>query len=371
MFWKKSEEPGRARALGSCRVLSFTRAETGTDVGDERQVGLAAHLDFVVARPSTAHSLSVRTDRAALMRAAQRRAILGALSDAAERLATARSLSSDGEVKKSGVTWGVPVAPGLQLGGGRPSDELGDAAAGDAAGGAAGEGRAGDASNAGARGSPPPLSPGEALTVIGVSALAVGGLAYLMHRSEQRDLQAFEQGRRERIAAFEETLARRQLERFIEDTVEAAAARHFEQLRGRVEAGERGRDLRARSHEQERDNKATEAERRRDGRAAERDRRAAEAERERDRRAGEAAAQRDRKSAASEASRAGAAASAWAQQQRELQQRADAQLAALDAKMQEFKDQMMALMRPPAPAPSSGAVPGGVTDRLRKLYDDD
>ncbi len=279
-------------------------------------------------------------------------------------LATVPGLSSDDWVKKSGLMWGVPVAPGSQLGERRPDDE---AAAGDAAG----EARAGDVSSAGAKGSHPPMSPGEALTVIGVSALAVGGLAYLVHRSEQRELQAFEQERRERMAEFEqETLARRKLERFIEDTVEAAAARHFGELRGRVEAGERGRDLRARSHEQERDNKATEAERRRDGKAVERDRRAAEAERERDRKAAEAAAQRDRKSAAGEAARAGSAASAWAQQQRELQQRADAQLAAYEAKMQELKDQMMALMRPPAPAPSSGAVPG-VTDRLRKLYDDD
>jgi hypothetical protein len=149
-------------------------------------------------------------------------------------------------------------------------------------------------------------------------------------------------------------------------------ARHFGELRGRVEAGERGRDLRARSQEQERDNKATEAERRRDGKAVERDRRAAEAERERDRRAAEAAALRDRKSAAGEASRAPSRPRAHGRsQRRELQQRADAQLAEYDAKMQEFKDQMMALMRPPAPAPSSGAVPGGVTDRLRKLYDDD
>ena len=99
--------------------------------------------------------------------------------------------------------------------------------------------------------------------------------------------------------------------------------------------------------------------------------RSAEAERERDRRAAEAAAQRDRKSAATEASRAGSAASAWAQQQRELQQRADAQLAAYDVKMQELKDQLMALARPPAPAPSPAAAPGSVTDRLRKLYDDD
>ena len=301
------------------------------------------------------------------MRAAQGRAILGALSDTAEGLATARSLRSDGAMKKSGVTWGVPVAPGSQL-------EVVDAAAGGAAG-AAGEASPGEASNAGAKGSPPPMSPGEVLKVVGVSALAMGGLAglaYLVHRSEQRELQVFEQDRRERMAAFErETLARRQLERFIEDTVEAAAARHFEELRGRVEAGERGRDLRARSHEQARDNKATEAERRRDGKAVERDRRAAEAERERDRRAADAATQRDRKSAAGEASRAESAASAWAQQRRELQQRADAQLAEYDAKMQEFKDQMMALMRPPAPAPSSGAVPGGVADRLRKLYDDD
>ena len=143
-------------------------------------------------------------------------------------------------MKKSGVTWGVPVASGSQL-------AVVDAALGDAAGDAAGEARAGDASSAGAKGSPP-MSPGEVLKVVGVSALAMGGfagLAYLMHRSEQRDLQAFEQDRRERMAAFErETLARRKLERFIEDTVEAAAARHFGELRGRIEAGERGRDLR-------------------------------------------------------------------------------------------------------------------------------
>ena len=210
-------------------------------------------------------------------------------------------------MKKSGVTWGVPVAPGSQL-------EVVDAAGGGAAGDAAGEASPGEASNAGAKGSPPPMSPGEVLKVVGVSALAMGGLAglaYLVHRSEQRELQVFEQDRRERMAAFErETLARRKLERFIEDTVEAAAARHLGELRGR-------------------------------------------------------------KSAAGEASRAESAASAWAQQRRELQQRADAQLAEYDAKMQEFKDQMMALMRPPAPAPSSGAVPGGVADRLRKLYDDD
>ena len=208
-----------------------------------------------------------------------------------------------------------------------------------------------------------------------VSALAVGGIAgvaYLLNRSEQRDRQALEQDFRERRAAIErENSARQQLERFIEDTVEAAAARPFWQARDRIEAGEKGRDLRARSREQERDTRATEADRRRDAKSVERDRRAAEAERERDRRAVEAAAQRDRKSAATEASRAGSAASAWAQQQRELQQRADAQLAAFDVKMQELKDQLMALARPPAPAPSPAAAPGSVTDRLRKLYDDD
>ena len=219
------------------------------------------------------------------------------------------------------------------------------------------------------------MTPGDLLKAFGVSALAVGGIAgvaYLMNRSEQRDRQALEQDFRERRAAIErENSARQQLERFIEDTVEAAAARHFGQARDRIEAGEKGRDLRARSREQERDTRATEAERRRDAKSVERDRRAAEAERERDRRAIEAAAQRDRKSAATEASRAGSAASAWAQQQRELQQRADAQLAAYDVKMQELKDQLMALARPPAPAPSPAAAPGSVTDRLRKLYDDD
>jgi hypothetical protein len=219
------------------------------------------------------------------------------------------------------------------------------------------------------------VTPGGLLKALGVSALAVGGMAgvaYLLNRSEQRDRQALEQEIRERRAALErENSTRQQLERFIEDTVEAAAARHFGQARDRIEAGERGRDLRARSREQERDTRATEAERRRDAKSVERDRRAAEAERERDRRAVEAAAQRDRRSAATEAARAGSAASAWAQQQRELQQRADAQLATYDAKMQEFKDQLMALARPPAPVPSLAAVPDSVTDRLRKLYDDD
>jgi len=204
-------------------------------------------------------------------------------------------------------------------------------------------------------------------------ALAVGGIAgvaYLMNRSEQRDRQALAQDIRERRAALErENSARQQLERFIEDTVEAAATRHFGGLRDRVEAGERGRDLRARSREQERDNQATEAERRREGKAGERDKQAVQAEQARDRKAVEAAAQRDRKAAASETSRAGSAASAWAQQQRELQQRADAQLAAYKAEMQEFKDRLAAQLRPP-PA-SSPSVPGGVTDRLRRLYDDD
>jgi hypothetical protein len=219
------------------------------------------------------------------------------------------------------------------------------------------------------------VTPVDLLKAFGVSALAVGGIAgvaYLLNRSEQRDRQALEQDFRERRAAIErENSARQQLERFIEDTVEAAAARHFGQARDRIEAGEKGRDLRARSREQERDTRATEAERRRDAKSVERDRRAAEAERERDRRAVEAATQRDRKSAATEASRAGSAASAWAQQQRELQQRADAQLASYDVKMQELKDQLLALARPPGPAPSPAAAPGSVTDRLRKLYDDD
>ena len=109
-------------------------------------------------------------------------------------------------MKKAGGTGGGPGAPGAQRAGA-------DAAAGGAAGDAAGEARAGDASNADAKGSPPPMSPGEVLKVVGVSALAMGGLAglaYLVHRSEQRELQVFEQDRRERMAAFErETLARR------------------------------------------------------------------------------------------------------------------------------------------------------------------
>lgn len=62
---------------------------------------------------------------------------------------------------------------------------------------------------------------------------------------------------------------------------------------------------------------------------------------------------------------------AAAPRQRELQQRADAQLAAFDVKIQQLKDQWMALARPPAPAPSAAPTPGSVTDRLRKLYDDD
>ena len=291
-------------------------------------------------------------------------------------------------MKKSGVTWGVPVAPGSQLDASTPGDgagaeEVGDAgAAGEAAGteevsdaSAAGE-AAGAASSGGAsKRSPPSMKPGEALKVLGVTALAVGGfagVAYLMRRSERRDMQALEQEMREQSLALEQTRhARHQLERFIEETVEAATVRQFGELRDRVEAGERGRDLRARSHEQDRENKATEAERRCDERAIERDRRAVEAERERDRRAVEAAAQRDRKAVAGEASRAESIASAWAQRQREFQQRADAQLAEYEAKMKEFNDQLAARLRPSAPGPPSGATPGGVTDRLRKLYDND
>jgi len=275
-------------------------------------------------------------------------------------------------MKWSGVTWGVPVAPGSQLAGCVPA--AADEATSVAKPGATGN--VGAARTAGGKSSTPPqVTPGDVVKALGVGALAAGGIAgivYLMNRSERQEQQALEQEFRERRAALErENSARQQLERFIEDTVEAAAARHFGQARDRIEAGEKGRDLRARSREQERDTRATEAERRRDARSVERDRRAAEAERERDRRAAEAAAQRDRKSAATEASRAGSAASAWAQQQRELQQRADAQLAAYDVKMQELKDQLMALARPPAPAPSPAAAPGSVTDRLRKLYDDD
>lgn len=275
-------------------------------------------------------------------------------------------------MKWSGVTWGVPVAPGSQLAGHVP------AAAGEtpAVAKPGATGNTGDANTAGGKASAPPqVTPVDLLKALGVGALAAGGIAgvaYLLNRSEQRDRQALAQDLRERRAALErENSARRQLERFIEDTVEAAAARHFGQARDRIEAGEQGRDLRARSREQERDTRATEAEQRRDARSVEHDRRAAEAERERDRRAAAAAAQRDRRSAATEAERAGSAASAWAQQQRELQQRADAQLAAYDVKMQQLKDQWMALARPPAPAPSAAPTPGSVTDRLRKLYDDD
>lgn len=275
-------------------------------------------------------------------------------------------------MKWSGVTWGVPVAPGSQLAGCVPA--AAEEVTAVAKPGATGNATAAHTADAKAS-SPPQVTPVDLLKAVGVGALAFGGIAgvaYLLNRSEQRERQALEQDIRERRAALErENSARQQLERFIEDTVEAAAARHFGQARERIEAGEKGRDLRARSREQERDTRATEAERRRDARSVERDRRAAEAERERDRRAAEAAGQRDRKSAATEASRAGSAASAWAQQQRELQQRADAQLAAYDVKMQELKDQLLALARPPAPAPSPAAAPGSVTDRLRKLYDDD
>lgn len=273
----------------------------------------------------------------------------------------------------SGVTWGVPVAPGSRLAGREPA-AADEATAVAEPGDTSNPGDAGTAGDAKAS-SPPQVTPGQLLKALGVSALAVtgiAGVAYLLNRSEQRERQALEQDIRERRAALErDNSAQQQLERLIEDAVETAAARHFGQARDRIEAGERGRDLRARSREQERDARATEAERRRDAKSVERDRRAAEAERERDRRAVEAAAQRDRRTAATEAARAGSAASAWAQQQRELQQRADAQLAAYDVKMQEFKDQLLALARPLAPVPSPAAVPDSVTDRLRKLYDDD
>jgi len=276
--------------------------------------------------------------------------------------------------RSSGVTWEVPVAPGSQLAGHVSATSAGDEAAAVAEPGDTSN--AGDANTAGAKGSSPPqVTPGGLLKALGVSALAVGGMAgvaYLLSRSEQRERQALEQEISERRAALErENSTRQQLERLIEDRVETAAARHFGEARDRIEAGERGRDLRARSREQERDTRATEAERRRDAKSVERDRRAAEAERERDRRAVEAAAQCDRRSAATEEARAGSAASAWAQQQRELQQRMDAQRAAHDATMQELNDQLMALARPPAPAPSPTAVPDSVTDRLWKLYDDD
>lgn len=272
-------------------------------------------------------------------------------------------------MKKPGVTWGVPVAPGSQLDASTSDDGAGGEEAGDAS-------VAGDASSGGAsKGSPPSVKPGDVLKAVGMTALAAGGiagLAYLVSRSERRDMLAIEREMREQHLALEQKRhARHQLERFIEDTVEAAAARHFGELRGRVEAGERGRDLRARSQEQERDNKATEAERRRDGKAVDRDRRAAEAERERDRRAAEAAAQRDRKAVAGEASRAESIASAWAQRQREFQQQADAQIAECEARMKDMNDQMLARLRPSVPGPASGTPPGGVTDRLRKLYDDD
>ena len=338
-------------------------------------------VDFMV---QPVHGLSVGTGHAVLNRAARWRDLLGALSDAAEGLATTRRVRSDGEVKKSGVTWGVPVAPGSQLDASTPGDgagakEVGDAgAAGEAAGAEevrdAGE-AAGASSGGASKGSPPSMKPGDALKAFGVTALAMGGfvgVGYLMRRLERRDMQALEQEMREQSLALEQKRhARHQLERFIEETVEAATVRQFGELRDRVEAGERGRDLRARSHEQDRENRATEAERRRDEKAIERDRRAGEAERERDRRAGEAAAQRDRKAVAGETSRAESMVSAWTQRQREFQQQADAQLAEYEAKMKEFQDQLAAQLRPSIPRPPSGATPGGVTDRLRKLYDDD
>jgi len=275
----------------------------------------------------------------------------------------ARRLGPDELVKQTRVTWGVLVAPGSQLAGSAPSTSSN----------AAKPGEASQSVGVARRGSAPAVNTRGVLKVLGASALAVSGAAglfYLLNRSERRDRRALEQELGERTTALEQQVhARQQLERFIEDTVEAAATRHFGGLRDRVDAGERGRDLRARSREQERDNQATEAERRREGKAGERDKQAVQAEQARDRKAVEAAAQRDRKAAASEASRAGSAASAWAQQQRELQQRADAQLAAYKAEMQEFKDRLAAQLRPP-PA-SSPSVPGGVTDRLRRLYDDD
>lgn len=283
-------------------------------------------------------------------------------------------------MKKSGVTWGVPVASGSQLDASTPGDGAGAEEASEAAGEAAGE-----ASSAGAgKGAPSSVKSGEVMKALGITALAIGGVAgaaYLVRRSGRRDMQALEQEMHMQALeqevhaqslALQQTMhARHQLERFIEKTVEAATVRQLGELRDRVEAGERGRDLRARSHEQDRENKANEAERERDRKSIERDRLAREAERERDRRAVDAAAQRDRKAVAGEVSRAESIASAWAQRQREFQQRADAQLAEYEVKMKEVNDQLAAMLRPPAPAPSSSAVPGGVTDRLRKLYDDD
>ena len=100
---------GKIKRAGSSRpCLHFTakKPPLSRQRGGAERLGSPLAPDFVVARPSTACSLSIRTARAAPMRAAQGRAILGALSDGAERLATARSLRSDGEMKKWGVTWG-------------------------------------------------------------------------------------------------------------------------------------------------------------------------------------------------------------------------------------------------------------------------
>lgn len=181
----------------------------------------------------------------------------------------------------------------------------------------------------------------------------------------------------------------RRLEALIDQRVQVKVDEHLDEIRKRADAAERGRDLRARSREQDRDGwaregeqqrwrRATEAENQaaarehqRDERAARWDLEAAERERQRDARAAEAEQRRAQSAATMEQARAETSSQTVAQFYRDLQRKQAEFDAQCQAQMREFEESMRAFTgRWSTPLPGPPAAPGSVSDRMKKLYDD-
>ena len=233
----------------------------------------------------------------------------------------------------------------------------------------------------------------ELAKVLGITALItgtfVGGHIISDVLDNRRRSQALARLRDLERAEDERQWAARQAEAYIDRRVEVKVAEQLEAIRKRADAAERGRDLRAVSREQDRDarardaeqerwRRATEAEKQaaarehqRDERAARWDLEAAERERQRDAQAAEAEQRRAQSSAALEQARAETSSQSMAQFFRELQRQQaefDAQhkasMRAIEESMRAFNDRWS------TPLSGPPAAPGSVSDRMKKLYDD-
>jgi len=233
----------------------------------------------------------------------------------------------------------------------------------------------------------------ELAKVLGLTALItgtiVGGHIISDALDNRRRSQALARLRDLERAEEERQWAARQAEAFIDRRVEAKVAEQLDAIRKRADAAERGRDLRAVSREQDRDvrardaeqerwRRATEAEKhaaarehQRNERAARWDLEAAERERQRDAQAAEAEQRRTQNAAALEQARAETASQSMAQFYRELQRQQAEFDAEYKAKMREIEESMRGFNdRWSTPLSGPPAAPGSVSDRMKKLYDD-